>query len=311
MTLAVIGLGSIGRRHVGNFRTLGVDVKAWDIAPQPGLVGSLDEALAGVDGVVICTPPDSHLAYARLAFARYLPVMIEKPLAHTSEDAAEIVRGAHEAGVPVLVAYPWRYWPPLRYVKALLDEQRIGTVLSARTEYGCHLERHMPNHARPDSYMRSLSRGGGCLLDTSHALDYVRWLLGDILQVAGVVERRALAIDADDSADLLLRMRSGAVVTPHLSLCLPTVTGRLEIVGAEGSIAWFRTIGVLLNGQPTAHFSPTAPDLNAMYLAEAEHFLDVIEGTAAPRCTAWDGYQTMRVIDAARKASEERRWVEA
>ena len=69
MNIAVIGLGGIGKRHVGNFRTLGCEVRAWDI--NPNAWGELDcirptlgEALDGADGVVIATPPDSHMDLA-------------------------------------------------------------------------------------------------------------------------------------------------------------------------------------------------------------------------------------------------------
>ena len=221
--------------------------------------------------------------------------------------------GAAEAGVPVLVAYPWRYWPPLLYVKQLLDEGRIGRVLSARTVYGCHFEHHMPHHAeRPDSYLRSLGRGGGCLLEMSHAIDYLRWLCGTITEVSGVVEMRELNMAADDCADMLVQFMSGAMGAVSLSLFLPAVTGWLDILGERGRITWDREHGVLLNTFGAEHLSHRAspPELNEMYLAEARHFLAVVEGKETPRCDAWDGYQTMRVISAARKASEEKRWVD-
>jgi predicted dehydrogenase len=47
-----------------------------------------------------------------------------------------------------------------------------------------------------------------------------------------------------------------------------------------------------------------------MYIDEAKHFLACIRGETAPACDGWDGLKTMRVIDAAIKASAERRWVQ-
>src|SRR5438309_11209241 len=54
---------------------------------------------------------------------------------------------------------------------------------------------------------------------------------------------------------------------------------------------------------------PFACQLNDMYVEEARHFLACIRGETTPACDGWDGLKTMRVIDAAVKASAERRWV--
>ena len=92
MKLAIVGLGSIGRRHLGNFHTVGVeDLAAWDADagardaakasfPFANVTATLEAVLDGAAGVVVCTPPDSHLALGRLAAERRAHVMVEKPL---------------------------------------------------------------------------------------------------------------------------------------------------------------------------------------------------------------------------------------
>ena len=313
MNIAVIGLGGIGRRHVANFRTLGCEVRAYDADPSRTEAASLDEALDGADGVVIATPPDSHMEVAAAARRgrRDIYVMIEKPLGVTVKRLrapSRVPQSSH-----TLVAYPWRHWPPLQYVKRLLDEGRIGRILSAHTEYGCHFEKHMPHHAeRPDSYLRSLARGGGCLLEMSHAIDYMRWLCGEITEVSGVVETRVLKMDADDCADLTVRFASGATGGLHLSLWLSEITGRLEITGENGALSWDRAANLVTLTEPDGlhvYKEYRRLDINAMYPAEAAHFLAVIRGGAQPVCDGHDGLQTLKVIDAARRASAEKRWV--
>ena len=85
MKIAILGLGSIGRRHLGNFRSVGVEtLSAYDAAPAQreaaakdfpfaSIATTADEALAGADGAVICTPPESHIALGR-APPRYFSV---------------------------------------------------------------------------------------------------------------------------------------------------------------------------------------------------------------------------------------------
>ena len=310
MKIAVIGLGSIGRRHAENFRALGCDVTTWDVREDSGRThDTLPGALRGSSGAVIATPPDVHVKDALVAAVYGARVMIEKPLSTSVEHAQAIAL----ENTRILVAYPWRHWPPLQYVKDRLPE--IGRILSARIEYGAHLEKHYPTHAnRPDSYMRDLSRGGGCLLDCSHAIDLMRWLCGEITEVSALVERRMLDMNADDSADLTVKFASGASGGIHMSLCLPEVRGRLEIVGENGAIQWERGTNVVRwrvgNGLWFGNTSGYAPgDVSEMYLNEARHFLACIRGEATPVCDGWDGLQTLRVCEAARRASDERRWV--
>ena len=304
MKIAVLGLGSIGRRHAENFRALGCVVKTWDRDPfardrDTAGCPTLAEALDGVSGVVIATPPDAHYE----ADAAHLPQMIEKPLAVDAGFAERMLRMMKS---PILVAYPWRHWPALQAMKRLLDEGHIGTVVSAHTEYGWDLRTSTNWADYRQSWMADPERGGGCLLDTSHAIDLNRWLLGEITDVAAVVETRVLEMAADDSADLKVRFASGAFGTLRLSLCTP-VRGQIEIFGERGVLAWDRFNGVTLNGQPVT--SPSL-DLNEMYLAEAAHFLDCIGGKVVPVCDGADGLRTLKVVDAARRSSEKRRWVD-
>src|SRR5439155_3267258 len=89
MKIAVIGLGSIGRRHLGNFHTIGVEaLQAYDATetqrnaagaqfPYARITPTLEAALDGAAGVVVCTPPSSHLEIARLAAPRGAHLMIE------------------------------------------------------------------------------------------------------------------------------------------------------------------------------------------------------------------------------------------
>ena len=150
------------------------------------------------------------------------------------------------------------------------------------------------------------------MLDTSHAIDYMRWLLGDITEVWASVETRELKMDADDFATMAVRFAAGATAELHLGLCLPKVTSRLRITGEDGMIWWDRgdaETGFRLFRSGREEVAHDTSDLNEMYLAEARHFLAVIRGEAAPVCDGWDGLQTLKVVDAARRSSAEKRWV--
>jgi predicted dehydrogenase len=325
MKIAVIGLGSIGRRHLGNLRAIGVEaLHAYDATdaqraaaakqfPCAQVTPTLEAALDGAAGVVICTPPASHLEIARLAASQGVHLMIEKPLAGSSEGLEDLLRSCDTRGLRVLTAYNWRYWPPMQFAERLLREGRIGAVRAGRTEYAYHLSTRYPGEDYRRFYMADAKQGGGCLLDESHAIDYMRWLLGDVVEVSAAVERvSSLEISTDDLADLTVRFASGAIGNIHMNLFAWNVHSHLEIMGEKGVIQWRRFENEIRVFDPTANrweIYPFGGQLNDMYVEEARHFLACIRGEANPRCDGWDGLKTMRVIDAARRAAAERRWV--
>src|SRR5262245_8285853 len=251
MKIAIIGLGSIGRRHLGNFRAVGVDVlRAYDASdtqraaavaqfPYAQVVPMLEAALDGMDGVVVCTPPSSHLDIARQAVARGAHLMIEKPLAESSAGVEELLRACDARGLKVLTAYNWRYWPPMQFAEGLLRDGRIGAVRAGRTEYAYHLSTRYPGADYRRFYMADVKQGGGCLLDESHAIDYMRWLMGEVVEVSAAVERvSSLEISTDDLADLTVRFASGAIGNIHMNLFAWNVHSHLEIRGEDGVIQW-------------------------------------------------------------------------
>src|SRR5262249_35679671 len=270
-------------------------------------------ALDGMDGVVVCTPPSSHLDIARLAVARGAHLMIEKPLAESSDGVEDLLHACDARGLKVLTGYNWRYWPPMQFADKLLREGRIGPARAGRTEYAYHLSTRYPGQDYRRFYMADVKQGGGCLLDESHAIDYMRWLLGEVVEVSAVVERvSSLEITTDDLADLTVRFASGAIGNIHMNLFAWNVHSHLEIMGETGVIQWRRFENEIRVFDPAANrweIYPFGGQLNDMDVEEARPFLARARREATPRGGGRDGLKAMRVIDAARRAASERRWI--
>ncbi|UCH26074.1 MAG: Gfo/Idh/MocA family oxidoreductase [Trueperaceae bacterium] len=98
----------------------------------------VDEALAAIEGVealVLATPPEGREQQIRAACERKLPLLVEKPLALSLEEAAVTVRQAEEADIPLMVGLNFRYLAVTEETVWLLREGVVGRPEFARFTY--------------------------------------------------------------------------------------------------------------------------------------------------------------------------------
>ena len=140
-----------------------------------GAFGSYASAAADprVEAVYICTPHHLHLEHVELAVAAGKPVLLEKPIARSLDEAGAIIRAVRRAGVTLMVAENYRYLPVVRKCKELVDGGAIGTVRLAQ------LQEEAPYRPGGWRSQRELS-GGGVLIDGGiHKVHFLRYLLGE------------------------------------------------------------------------------------------------------------------------------------
>ena len=80
------------------------------------------------DGVLVCTPPATHVTVARQAVEAGCHVFVEKPVAHLSDEVPALLDTAKRAGRLFAVGFNLRFLPSLRRVKALLDAGPVTSI---------------------------------------------------------------------------------------------------------------------------------------------------------------------------------------
>nr|AXL06448.1 dihydrogenase [uncultured bacterium] len=176
-------------------------------------VGSLDEALDGVDAVDICSPTDTHRDIALAAIARGVAVVCEKPLAADVAEAEEIVGAAEKAGVPVYPAHDIRFAPAFARLHELVAEGRLGAGTVARFTVAGYHPRPWTGHATAES--------GGILTDQMlHGVDIAYWLFGDVVRVHAHYQGEITAPAPQGTAAV------GTVVLTHAGGALSQVVSR-------------------------------------------------------------------------------------
>lgn len=298
-SVLVVGSGSIGRRHLRNLHRLGIqrlaacDVDRERLAPmivklEVEPFTDFDEALLSIkpDLVFVCTPPAFHVSQALQAVRAEAHVFIEKPLSHTLDGVDELIAEAEARQRVVQVGYNLRFHPGLRKVKQLVDEGAIGRILWARVEAGQYLPDWRPWQDYRQSYTARRELGGGILLDGSHELDYITWLLGRPVELTCMAGRVSdLDVDVEDCATMLLRFDSGAQADVHMDFVQRGFARSCKLVGEEGTIVWdysLNQVQVHRAGSDTWETISYDFDSNDMYIAEIRHFLDCVAQSVKP-----------------------------
>jgi predicted dehydrogenase len=328
MNVVVAGLGTIGRRHLANLQAIAPDVRpiVWrhrqpscpedaHLAQNP-TVYSLSDVLEHRPDAALVTGPATCHVETSLALARHgVHVFVEKPLSATLDGVDELISVCRDRRGVLTVGYCFRFYRPLQSLRRAILDGAIGRPMSIRAEAGRYLPEWRPSGDYREMVSASRSLGGGVLLELSHELDYVQWLLGSIGSVSAHLGRLSdLDIDVEDTAELLLEFSSGAVGSVHLDMTQRSPVRGCRIVGTEGTLVWNgATHGArLYTAASGAWCDLHAADTTAyedMYRLELRDFLDAVGGAPLGGATAEEGRRVIEVVLAARQSSEERRTV--
>lgn len=198
LKFALVGLGRAARHHLMALRVQQKKGRAELIAVADANQAAADKALhthakayfrdvpiyaslgeilehCQPDVVAITTPSGSHKTLAMEALAAGCHLLVEKPIAMSSEDAREICEAAEKAGKRVALGHVYRYFPLVDQVQHDLKNGRFGRIY-----YGTVQVRWGHDQAYYDSapWRGTRAADGGVVMNQSvHALDLMRWLL--------------------------------------------------------------------------------------------------------------------------------------
>ncbi len=318
----VVGCGSIGRRHAKNLKSLGLqrlafcdtDVEALqqcrkDVEGE--LFSNYGEALATFkpDLVLVCTPPVYHVEEALLALRVRAHVFIEKPLSHESSGVEILIAEARRHDRSVQIGYNLRFHPGLQILKELIDSGKIGRVLWLNVEAGQYLPDWRPWQNYRESYSARKELGGGIILDGSHELDYICWLLGRPTEVSCRAEHLSgLEVDVEDTAWIYLTFPERRRAELHLDFVQRTYTRTCKVVAESGTALWDFTsqeVRWFSAEEPGWHSIPYVFEVNDMYVAEMRHFLESLGRGTGPLIDLEQGRDLIRVVEAAKRSSSE------
>jgi len=321
----IIGLGSIGKRHLRNIKTIDPDgtITIWHIHTKRGeisdtsqerVVYSFEEAINPKPDVAFITSPSpAHIPIAARLARQGVDLFIEKPLSSNLSGVDELLQIQKDLGILIMVGYNLRFHPPLQILKHCIEEGKIGKITGIRAEVGQYLPEWRPGSDYRASVSARSELGGGAVLELSHELDYVRWLAGEVTTVTAQTGRvGGFEIDVEDTADIIVRFTNGALGSIHMDMVQRSPTRTCKVTGTEGTIIWDGTNDSLLlfsieKGEWSVLHPAQMVERNLMYIFELEHFFTCIRERKEPLISAQDGKRVLEIALAALQSSREQR----
>lgn len=314
-SILIIGCGSIGERHLrcfqktgrctvsvcdANARLLGEVSQRYDVPS----FGSLAEAMQAqrFDAWVICTPAHTHLAIARDGAAQGAALLIEKPLSVTLEGVEETREAIAKSGRFVAVAYVYHCFPWLVAARDFLQSGAFGKPLHVSVVAGQHFPTFRP--AYRDIYYAKHETGGGAIQDAiTHIMNAVEWLIGPITRLfCDAAHQRLEGVTVEDTVNITAR--HGVVLASYAMTQFQAANEAIfEIHCEQGSVKIEshaqRWAGMKL-GESEWTWHATAPlERDDLFIAQANAFVDGMEGKACGLCTFDEAVQTLRCNRAA------------
>ena len=281
-------------------------------------------AHAAIDVVTIATPHSFHAEQVIEAANAGVAVISEKPMATTLEEADTIMEAVRRNGVPYTVVHNYIFTAGMRAAMTELDalgESHFGRSVGM----GLKPADFSADHPTPAfAWRASKAKGGGCIIDTSyHEIYSVCTLMrSPVRYVEGRVQTLQLDIDVDDIAMLLCEHENGAVTTVSGAWCVPgTDSGWCEMHAENGSLR----VNHRHNVENALRRFTRADGWKELELAgfdeaeqqdasgHARYFKETFNALAAETALpvpAEKAYHNLAIIEAARKATIERRAIE-
>lgn len=274
-----------------------------------------------IDAVYIASPVVFHARQAKLAADYGKHVLLEKPIAMTTEEGEDVLRYCQEKGIKIAAGFMMRFGAHIMNMKKAVQEGKIGQVVSGYAQFTLWLPKEEGNWRQVKA-----KSGGGALMDMGvHCIDLMEYILdARVKQVAAFNDTVVFDYDVEDSSLVILRMDNGAqcVVQTNFNIPDEVAKWRMEFFGTKGRLMGSNVIGQNDGGTLTGIFMDNVPGYNAqqdhvdakgveiegefgnMYTREVESFADSILNDKPLVVPATDALHVQKVIAAAYESTE-------
>ncbi len=313
MKIGIIGLGSIGKRHVSHLINLGFEdivalrTKKGEVKNLPPELLSVQEVYDedefyahDIDGLIISNPTSLHVKYALPTLKKGAKVFIEKPVAHDLHTAQALIPYANQ----LIIGYCMRFSEHVSRIRRFLSQGKLGKLYKASFYRSFYLPKWHPYADYRNEYTARKDLGGGVIRTLSHEIDLMHYLFGQPINVTGVVDKISdLEIDTDDFCFFTCKMKNGARINFELDFLSPDYVNRIEIIGEFGKLVFDEnTIDFSsYNGEKDLVAKYDQNLFDRMYEDQMKDFINFIEISESKNCRLQDSISALEIIEKVEK----------
>ena len=320
MKVLQVGLGSMGKRRIRCLRALGErDIIAYDTREDRRaeaverygvrIVERFEDGLnAGVETVIVSTPPDAHYPFVKEALDAGKHCFSEANI--ESEGAEELAMLAANRSVIAAPSATLRFHPLYQHLRRLvIDERVLGKPLLLDFHMGHYLPDWHPWEGL--DFYAGRKATGACREMVPFEFQWMWWIFGPVESVQCAYGKQLdLAVDVDDAYAIIVRFTSGLLATVLIEVVArsPVRDGRL--LSQSGSITWEFYANRLRYYDGASRrwreYDATAKgfDIEDMYVGETEAFLKACRGEALWTHSYADDRELGRILLACEQSSE-------
>ena len=216
---------------------------------------TVDELLADpeIDAVYIASPVVLHAKQAMMAADAGKHILIEKPLAMTSEEGQKVVDYCESKGVKIAAGLMMRFGAYVMAMKQAIADGKIGRPVSGFSQFTCWYP-DMPGNWRQSKK----NGGGGAMMDMGvHCIDLMQYVTGSkVKQVAAFHDTLTFHYEVEDTSTVLMRLENGCECVVQSNFNIPDEASkwRLEFFGDQGHLVGENIIGQIDGGTLDAMF---------------------------------------------------------
>ena len=319
--ILVVGYGSIGRRHVDNFLEfkdiqLIVYTKRNDLQllKKKGVKvsNSLAECLKeNPDIGIIANETSLHIPIAIKLAEEGLDLFLEKPLSNSLKDVEKLRAIVKKNKLITQMGCNLRFHPCIKKIKSLIEQQKIGKIISAQVQNYSYLPDHIEDYRK--SYAGRKDLGGGVILTQIHEIDYMYWFFQEVENVISIVGKFSeLDVTAEDYVSCLLKFKNKIIGELHMDCFQRPDFKSCKIRGTKGEIYWDSNNNCVniynMNKKRWEikfdnGFSNNL-DIYSTYSEEIKHFLKCVKHRKETINDLEQGIATLKIALAIKKASK-------
>ena len=320
MKIAIIGSGSIARRHYSNIkklkpsseiliytRPLNIQSKKKLFGDNVNFVSELDEVIKFSPLIaVICSPASLHIEQSLRLSEENINLFIEKPLSNKVSGIETLLMKTKNNKTINMVGYPLRFNSSLLFFREKAQAILSDSEINIRSECYSYLPDWRPDVDYRKSVSSNKSLGGGALLELSHEIDYLKWTFGKLSLIESNIQNKGiLDIDVEDSADLFLEVNQNRKIKIELSIDFSSNILRREcLLSSEtNELKWDGINNKVLSRDKKISDDwkvEFEDDEDDMFFEEIRYYMNCVSSKTIAEPSITDALETLNIIHEAK-----------